>query len=115
MVRMKLLIVILMAVLGAACQQSVNKDAPSPASSEMKLERFPFKGKVVEITDKDKKRVKINHEKIEGRMEAMTMVFTVKDDAHFDQLVVGDEVKASYVFNPNDSRSWLENLEVTKK
>ena len=115
MFRMKLLLIILVAALALACQSPANKDAPPTTSSEMKVERFPFKGKVVEITDKDKKKVKINHEKIEGRMEAMTMVFTVKDDAHFDQLAAGDEVKASYVFNPNDSRSWLENLEVMKK
>ena len=111
MFRAKLAIVILIAVIGVACQ----KPAAPTASTEMKVERFPFKGKVVEITDKDKKKVKINHEKIEGRMDAMTMVFTVKDDAHFDQLAAGDEVKASYVFNPNDSHAWLENLEVTKK
>ncbi len=115
MFRMKLVIVIFLAVIGAACQSPANKDVAPTASSEMKVERFPFKGKVVEITDKDKKKVKINHEKIEGRMDAMTMVFTVKDDEHFDQLAAGDEVKASYVFNPNDSRAWLENLEVMKK
>ena len=114
MFRMKLLMMVLVAALAIACQSPTNKDGATTAN-EMKLERFPFKGKVVEITDKDKKKVKINHEKIEGRMDAMTMVFTVKDDAHFDQLAAGDEVKASYVFNPNDSRAWLENLEITKK
>jgi Cu/Ag efflux protein CusF len=115
MFRMKLFLIMFVTTLAIGCQSPANKDRAATVSSEMKLERFPFKGKVVEITDKDKKRVKINHEKIEGRMEAMTMVFTVKDDAHFDQLAAGDEVKGSYVFNPNDSRSWLENLEVTKK
>ena len=115
MFRMKLLLIILVSALALACQSPANKDGGAPASSEMKMERFSFKGKVVEITDKEKKKVKINHEKIEGRMDAMTMVFTVKDDVHFDQLAVGDEVKASYVFNPNDSRAWLENLEVMKK
>ncbi len=115
MFRMKLLLIILVTALALACQSPANRDTAPTTSSEMKLERFPFKGKVVEITDKSRKRVKINHEKIEGRMDAMTMDFTVKDDAHFDQLAAGDEVKASYVFNPNDSRSWLENLEVTKK
>jgi Cu/Ag efflux protein CusF len=114
MFRMKLFLIMFVTALALACQSPANKDGVATAN-EMKVERFPFKGKVVEITDKDKKKVKINHEKIEGRMDAMTMVFTVKDDAHFDQLAVGDEVKASYVFNPNDSRAWLENLEVTKK
>ncbi len=116
MFRIKLVLIVLMSTLAIACQKPVmgNKNA-APASTEMKVEQFPFKGKVIEITDKDKKRVKISHEKIEGRMDAMTMVFTVKDDAHFEQLAAGDEVNASYVFNPNDSHAWLENLEVTKK
>ena len=115
MFRMKLFLMIFVTALAIGCQSPANKDAAPTTSSEMKLERFPFKGKVVEITDKGRKRVKINHEKIEGRMDAMTMDFTVKDDAHFDQLAAGDEVKGSYVFNPNDSRSWLENLEILKK
>jgi hypothetical protein len=79
MFRMKLFLIMFVTALAIGCQSPANKDGVATAT-ELKLERFSFKGKVVEITDKDKKKV-----------------------------------KASYVFNPNDSRAWLENLEVTKK
>lgn len=48
-------------------------------------------GVVVEI-DKEKGKVKINHEKIDGYMDAMTMWFFVKDKALLDGLAANDRI-----------------------
>ena len=48
-------------------------------------------GVVVDV-NVEKARVKINHEKIEGKMEAMTMWFPVKDPALLQGLQPNDKV-----------------------
>jgi len=44
---------------------------------------------------KDAGQVVIRHEEIPGFMQAMTMPFSVKDRALFDDLAVGDEVEGT--------------------
>jgi protein SCO1/2 len=77
------------------------------------LKRYELKGKIVEV-DKEKKRVKVEHDEIKGFMAAMTMWFAVKDDANFGKAEVGDQLVATLVYNSADNRSWLEALNVTK-
>lgn len=97
---------LLLTLCFAACERKVG--APTGETK-----RYEFKGKVVEV-DAEKKRLKVAHEEIKGHMAAMTMWFTVKDDANFAQAAVGNQVNATLVYNPNDNRSWLENLKVIK-
>lgn len=94
-------------LLFSACERRVN----APSSSEPK--RYELKGKIVKVEPADK-RIEVAHEKIEGFMEAMTMPFTVKDDASLKQLQVGDQITATLIYNPADNRSWLEGVKVTK-
>lgn len=47
---------------------------------------------VVESVDREKGRVKINHENIKGYMDAMTMNFKLKDAKLSDGLNVGDKI-----------------------
>lgn len=97
------LIVALMISLGfAACEKKVS----APVGE---AKRYELKGKVVEV-DAAGKRVKVEHEKIEGFMDAMTMWFPVKDDANFGKLQVGHQITATMIYNTADNRSWLENL-----
>ncbi len=48
---------------------------------------------VVVVVNVEKSRVKINHEKIEGFMEAMTMWFDVKDASLLTGIAPGDKVE----------------------
>ncbi len=92
----------------SACARKVN----APAHSG-EVKRYVLKGKVVKL-EKAPQRVEVDHEKIEGFMDAMTMPFAVKDEANFDKLQVGDQITATLIYNPNDNRSWLEELQITK-
>ena len=73
------------------------------------VKRYEVKGKVMKL-EKAPNRVEVDHEKIEGFMDAMTMEFVVKDDANFDKLQVGDQITATLIYHPKDNRRWLENL-----
>ncbi len=92
----------------AACEQKVN----APAHSD-EIKRYALKGKVVKV-EQANKRVEVDHEKIEGFMDAMTMEFAVKDDANLAKLQVGDQITAMLIYNPKDNRSWLEELKILK-
>ena len=73
--------------------------------------RYDLKGKVV-MVEKEKRLVTISHENVEGLMPAMTMPFTVPNQADLDYLAPEDRVTATLVID--GSQSWLENLFVTR-
>lgn len=73
--------------------------------------RYELKGKVV-LVEKEKRLVTISHENVEGLMPAMTMPFTVPNQADLDYLAPDDQVTATLVVD--GSQSWLENLFVTR-
>jgi Cu/Ag efflux protein CusF len=77
-----LLLVLPLAV--AACASEAPRAQKPPVT-------YQGVGVVVEV-NVDKARVKINHEKIEGKMEAMTMWFPVKDPALLQGLQPNDKV-----------------------
>lgn len=76
-------ILMLTAVIAAAACSSTQQKAAVTHSG---------KGVVVAV-DAAKSRVKINHEKIEGFMDAMTMWFDVKDAAMLNGIAVDDKVE----------------------
>jgi protein SCO1/2 len=71
-----------------------------------------LKGKVV-LIERDKHLATIAHEEVKGLMPAMTMPFTVPDQADLDFMAPDDEVTATLVVD--GSQSWLENLFVARK
>ena len=73
--------------------------------------RFELKGKVV-MVEKEKRLVTIAHEDVAGLMPAMTMPFTVPNQADLDFLAPDDQVSATLVID--GSQSWLENLFVSR-
>lgn len=101
-----LLVALVVSIGLTACEKKVS----APAGE---AKRYELKGKVVEV-DLTGKRVKVDHEKIEGFMDAMTMWFAVKDEASFGKLQVGEPLTATLIYNPNDNRSWLENLKTSR-
>jgi protein SCO1 len=62
------------------------------ASVEQKS--YTFHGKV-EAVDKQAKNLKINGEKVEGWMDAMTMDYKVDDPSILDTLKPGDQITAT--------------------
>ena len=55
---------------------------------------YTFHGKV-ESVDKNGKNISVNNEKIEGWMEAMSMVYPIDDPAILDKLKPGDLITAT--------------------
>lgn len=79
---------------------------PGPPVASDGAKRFEIKGKVVTANKNDHK-VTIQHEKIEGYMDAMTMPFTLLDDWVYSELKPGAQIQATLVVDQN--RTWLEN------
>ena len=74
--------------------------------------RFDLQGKVVAV-ERDKHLVTISHEDIKDFMPAMTMPFTLPDEASLGYITVGDDVKATLVVD--GAHSWLENVAITRE
>lgn len=91
------LILLLVAVVFGACRRNE--------------QRYELKGKVV-MVEKEKNLVTIAHEDVAGLMPAMTMPFTVPNQADIDYIAPEDQVTATLVID--GSQSWLENLFVTR-
>ncbi len=100
----KLLVFFLFLFVGTGCKTETNSNHSSSAN------RYPLNGKVVSV-DKAGKKAKIDHEKIEGFMEAMTMDFPVHADWVWEDLVPGAEIKAELVVDKAAKEPyWLENI-----
>ena len=103
---MKCILIILVALLVVT---SACKKGSDPAA----LKKYEFKGRIVEVTNREKKVLKISHEEVKDFMSAMTMNFPVRGD--ISAVEAGDEIVATLVYNATDNRSWLEDLKVVKK
>jgi len=82
----------LLATLGlgmAAC-----KKVDAPAASAAAVQTYPVTG-VVKGFQSENKVIILQHEKIEGLMEAMTMGFELQDPALAKGLKVGDKVSGT--------------------
>ena len=87
-----------------------------PASSNQasaNAKRYPIKGKIVS-TDKTTKKAKIDHERIEGYMKAMTMEFPIHADWAWDELTPGAEIKGDLVVDSAAKEPfWIENIGIS--
>ncbi len=81
--------------------------ADTPSAS---AKRYPLKGRVVSV-DKAAKKARIDHEKIDGFMDAMTMDFPVRADWVWEDLVPGSEIRAELVVDTTAKEPfWIENI-----
>jgi protein SCO1/2 len=69
--------------------------------------KYPLRGKVV-MLNADERTAKVQHEKIEGWMEAMTMDFPVPDEKEFAKLKEGATFRATVL--TNDLFFWLTEI-----
>lgn len=74
--------------------------------------RFDLKGKVVAV-EPDKHLVTVSHEDVKGYMPAMTMPFTVHNDADLQFIAPNDEITGTLVLE--GSHTWLEGLIITRQ
>lgn len=74
-------------------------------------QRYELKGKIVSF-NKAQRQVVVQHEAIPDFMEAMTMPFTLKEDAAFDVMRAGDRIQATLVVD--EERTRLENPVITQ-
>ena len=104
---MKYFALILSAILlFTACQSPEKRPTAAPDAK-----RYPLKGKVISI-DLTKQKATIQHEKVDGYMEAMTMAFPIHDRDILQTLSPNAEIKAELVVNP-DQDYWLENIVIS--
>jgi len=74
--------------------------------------RFDLKGKVMAV-DPEKHLVTVSHDDIVGYMPAMTMPFTVRNEADLQFLAPDDEITATLVVD--GTHLWLEDLIITRQ
>jgi protein SCO1/2 len=99
-----IVLVISLLLTGCSGGHATADDASSGAK------RYALKGKVVAV-DAANKKATIDHEAIEGYMEAMTMSFPIHADWVWQDLTVGSEIRADLVVdNTAKEPYWLENI-----
>jgi len=83
------------------------------------MKRYPMTGRVVSVDAPDESAV-IDHDKIPGFMDAMTMSYKIKPPSLLSQLSPGDSISAELVqAQPAEDEHaepinyWLENVKVT--
>jgi len=94
---------ILLAVLTTAVASCAKKE---------EVRRYHLKGRVVSI-DLQQSQAVIDHERIPGFMEAMTMPYPVRDRQLLQSLGPGDEITGDVVVT--EEGAYLENVVVSKK
>src|SRR6476660_8708473 len=73
---------------------------------------YPLHGKIISV-DKLGRQLIIDHDAIPGFMEAMTMPYSVTDNAMLEQVGPGDEIRAD--LRVEGERIAIQKLEVIKK
>jgi protein SCO1/2 len=95
-------------LLFTACKPAANSSQASANALHYKL-----KGKVL-YANKITKKIKVDHEAVEGYMDAMTMEFPVHADRVWDDLDAGVEITADLIVdNEGKDPFWLENLVIS--
>ncbi|MDQ1558369.1 MAG: hypothetical protein QOD32_1429 [Pyrinomonadaceae bacterium] len=83
----------------------------TPPPDESRAKRYELKGKIVSF-NKAQQQVVIQHQEIQGYMDAMTMPFTLREDSAFDVMHEGDDIQATLVVDAERTR--LENPIITQ-
>lgn len=98
----------LLSVTAVSCRQTPPPPpAAAPARASTNLQIFQVKGVIQELQP-EKKRAKITHEEIPDYMEAMTMMFDVKDVKELAGLQPGDAV--SFRMSVTDDDGWIDQV-----
>ncbi len=109
-----LLVLIIVTLFAAVllCVGRSKSDAGAQSTPETQQRRFAMTGRVV-TADLQFRKVTIAHDNIPDYMEAMTMPFTLQDEAMLRALKQGDQIRAMLVIDLRTNLAWLETFEVT--
>jgi Cu/Ag efflux protein CusF len=77
-------------------------------------QRYKLKGKIVSV-ERTLRLATVEHEAIEGYMEAMTMSFPLKDARMAETLKPGDLIQATLVVAATGGQWWLEKVVIIDK
>ena len=78
-------------------------------SQKESVKRYPMVGEIVAL-DSGTHNATIKHEKIGDWMEAMTMEYSVRPDAEFQKLHVGDHIQATVVVS--DDKYYVTDVKI---
>jgi protein SCO1/2 len=97
-------------VLSVLCLSACGGGAVNNNAAPQNTNRYAVRGKIISVS-RDKKKATIDHEAIEGFMEAMTMEFPIHAEWVWDNLTPGSEIRAELVVdNSGPEPFWLENV-----
>ncbi len=101
----------ILAITAAALLTSCSSPSTPPQASA-NAKRYPLTGKVVSV-DKAAKKAKVDHDKIEGFMDRMTMDFPIHEDHVWSELAPDVEIRADLVVDSTAKDPyWLENITI---
>jgi Cu/Ag efflux protein CusF len=98
----RFLSIVLLAFALCGCKEKAAK----PVSNAM-IEKYKLDGVIVSL-DPKAQVAKINAQKIDSWMEAMTMEYPVKDQSEFDKLHAGDHIMATVFVQ--DLNFWVGDI-----
>ena len=79
----------------AGCKRQTSDASPTGQSAvQGDIKSFPIRGKIVSV-DSKRGAVLLNHDAVQGFMEAMTMTYPLKDPAIASELHPGDLITAT--------------------
>ncbi len=105
---MRYLILFLSVILAFTACQNPKNSSSNVVSANAK--HFTLRGRVVGV-DRAKKTATIEHNAVDGYMDAMTMPFAIRADEVWDDLKVGSDIRADLVVD--GAEAWLENISLT--
>jgi mono/diheme cytochrome c family protein/Cu/Ag efflux protein CusF len=88
--------------------------APESRQTPAGPQRYKLKGKIISI-DRKLQVATVEHEAIEGYMEAMTMHFPLKDARVSETLKPGDMIEGTLVVAAAGGQWWLEGVKIIDK
>jgi len=100
----------LLAIAGAQFTRAAQPAPSSPITDNSKTQRYVLTGTVQSI-DIPNHQITVDGDAVPGYMDAMSMPYSVPDEATLKALTVGDIIRADIVVQGNDSH--LENIKVT--
>lgn len=104
-----MLVALLLNLVSLSCHTATSPPRPKKSAQ---AKEYELTGKVISI-DKPQRQVVIAHEEVAGFMDAMTMPFTLIDEWAFDNIAIGDSIRAVLVVDGD--RSWLEQSVITRE
>lgn len=104
----RIVLAVLLAVVPLACAKRESALPERASAPSPNAKRYDLRG-VVRAVDASKREVTVEHEKVVGYMDAMTMKFPVRDDPQvFEILKPGDRLEAKLVVDEGDY--WIEQI-----